>query len=76
MAYAFEDNGSLQNTASAIFFGSRVSPIRPESSRRPTSSRLGMLISEVMPPANPSAGAPERVLDAFLTRPRRTLTRP
>jgi hypothetical protein len=41
VAYAFDDNASLQNTGRASFFGSNVSPIIELRRGRPTSSRLG-----------------------------------
>ncbi len=42
MAYAFDDNGSLQNTGRASFFGRSVSPRRELANGRPTTMRLDM----------------------------------
>jgi hypothetical protein len=60
VAYAFEDNGSLQNTGSASFLGSNVSPIIELRRGRPTSSRLGSSANVTIPtntaaPASPTA---------------------
>ena len=41
MAYALDDNGSLQKTGSASFFGSSVSDIWELRSGRPTNQTLG-----------------------------------
>ena len=76
MAYAFDDSGSLQNTGSASFFGSSVSPMRVLLSGRPTSNRLGTCASAFMTPANPAAAAAMRGLDAPLTPCPTTLTPP
>ena len=57
MAYAFDDSGSLQNTGSASFFGSNVSPSRSLRSGRPTSSRL---VHFSTPPANARPAAKPR----------------
>ncbi len=40
VAYATEEIGSEQNTGSAIFFGSSVSPIRSLARARPMNTRL------------------------------------
>ncbi len=58
MAYAFDDRGSLQNTGSASFFGSSVSPIIELRSGVPTRRRLGNAAREVTPTAStPHPGA-------------------
>jgi hypothetical protein len=41
VAYALDDRGSLQNTGSASFFGSSVSPRRSLLIGRPTRKRYG-----------------------------------
>ena len=56
MAYALDDNGSLQKTGSASFFGSSVSPICELSSGRPTSQRLGTDHNLSIAPANLDVG--------------------
>ena len=55
VAYAFEESGSLQNTGSASFFGSNVSPIMQLRRGRPTSSRLGIPPNVFTNPAKPAA---------------------
>ena len=50
VAYAFEDNGSLQNTGRASLLGRRVSPIIEDCRGCPRTRRLGRRINVVMTP--------------------------
>lgn len=76
MAYAFDDRGSLQNTGSASFFGSSVSPIIELRSGVPTRRRLGNAAREVTPTAQHRLTPVGCDLDALLTAWAQTLTRP
>ena len=74
MAYAFDDRGSLQNTGSASFFGSSVSPIIELRSGVPTRRRLGNAAREVTPTAQHHLTLGGCDLDALLTARAQTLT--
>ena len=76
MASAFDDNASLQNTGSASFLGSNVSPIIELCSGRPTSTRLGIVARTFIPPAKRVHTPLTDHLDGSLTPPPPTLTLP
>ena len=76
MAYAFDDNGSLQKTGRASFLGSSVSPIIELWRGRPTNSRLGSSVSMVTNEAKHRGTTQSGHLDASLTPQPPTLTRP